>query len=169
MPKYSAKQHELRGKWRGKPRSRGRQFLMLYRNVKRSQAYHGLSLLARALLIELVDRHDGMNNGMIRLGVREAAYELKCSQGSISNATRELDDAGLVRPTKIGAWRGRQVTEWRLMFYRCDKTGELPVTQWDQRESHREFTERHTKVHVGEHRESAEFTYESANAEKPNE
>ena len=39
MPRYSAKQQKLRRRSSGK-----RQFLMLYRNVKRSAAYHGLSV-----------------------------------------------------------------------------------------------------------------------------
>jgi hypothetical protein len=71
---------------------------------------------------------------MIVLGVREAGYELRCHQATVSRAARELDDAGLARPTKIGAWRGRHATEWRLMWLRCDKTGELPRTQWPERQ-----------------------------------
>ena len=45
MPRYSAKQQKMRG------RSGKRQFLMLFRNVKRSAAYHGLSVYGRAALI----------------------------------------------------------------------------------------------------------------------
>ena len=149
MPKYSAKQRGMRGIG---GRSK-RQFLQLYRNVKRSMAYHGLSVYARCLLFELIDRYTGSNNGMIGLGVREARYELGCSAGTISNAMRELDDAGLAHPTKVGAWRGKQATEWRLMFLRCHKTGDLPVTQWEQRMPYSEFTQRNAKVHEGEHRE----------------
>ena len=47
-------------------------------------------------------------------------------------ALRELDDAKLAQPVTVGAWRGRRASEWRLTFYRCDKTGELPTTQWEQ-------------------------------------
>ena len=90
---------------------------------------------------------------MIGLGVREAKYELGCSQGRISAAMRELDDAGLARPTKIGAWRGRRATEWRLMFLRCDKTQEPAVTVWEQRKPHSEFTLGYAEVHAGVHRE----------------
>ena len=49
----SAKAQRIKG--RGK--SSKRPFLMLYRNVKRSTAYHGLSCGARAALIELIDKH----------------------------------------------------------------------------------------------------------------
>jgi hypothetical protein len=75
-----------------------RKFLRLFTNVKRSKTYHGLSLKARCLLFELIDRYTGINNGFIGLGVREAKYELRCSRGSVINAMRELDD--LVWPVR---------------------------------------------------------------------
>ena len=102
-------------------------------------SYHGLSLHARALLIELIDRYNGGNNGFILLGVREAAYELGCCQGTISNAARELDDADLARPTQVGAWRGRQATEWRLTWKVCNKTGQLPRIQWQERKRYHQL------------------------------
>ena len=126
MPKYSAKARKIQGK--GKRSGPG--FMQLPHYVKRSTGYHGLSLAARALLTEIYDRYNGSNNGMIALGVREAAYELGCNQGTISRAARELDDADLVRPTKVGAWRGREATEWRVTWRRCDKTGDLPRSNW---------------------------------------
>lgn len=46
------------------------------------------------------------NNGMIVLGIREAAYKLGCGQATVGRTMREIDDAGLARPTTIGAWRG---------------------------------------------------------------
>jgi hypothetical protein len=143
MSRYSAKQRRMRGIG-GKSK---RQFLQLFRNVKRSTAYHGLSSYARSLLFELIDRYNGCNNGMVGLGVREAAYELGCCNGTVSNAMRELDDAGLARPTKVGAWRGKRATEWRLMWLRCDKTGDLPVSAWEQRKPFSEFTTQDNKVH----------------------
>ena len=149
MTRYSAKQRRMRGIG---GRSK-RKFLQLYTNVKRSTAYHGLSPYARSLLFELIDRYNGCNNGMIGLGVREAVYELGCCKGTISNAMRELDDVGLARPTKIGAWRGKRATEWRLMWLRCDKTGDLPVSAWNQRKPFSEFTTQDTKVHAIGHRE----------------
>jgi hypothetical protein len=141
MPRYSANQKQMRGLKSGKP-----QFVMVYRSVKRSTAYHNLGHLARSLLFELIDRYTGCNNGMIGLGVREAAYELRCSKGGVSKAMRQLDDAGLARPTKLGEWRGRHATEWRLTWLRCDKTGELPVTQWHQHKPYSEFTQNDAKV-----------------------
>jgi hypothetical protein len=125
---YSAKQKKLRGTGRSK-----RRFVQLWTNVKRSAAYHGLSLGARCALIELLDKYTGINNGMIPMSVRDLRDRLNCRMRAACNFLHELDDAGLARPTKIGAWRGRVASEWRLTFYRCDLTGDFPVTQWEPR------------------------------------
>jgi DNA-binding transcriptional MocR family regulator len=114
--------------------------VQLFRFVKRSQAYQSLSLPARCALIELLDRYTGINNGMIGLGVRTLADALNCSQSTATRALRELDDSGLVRATTVGFWRGKRATEWRLTFYRCDKTGDLPNKSWAAREVHQRST-----------------------------
>jgi hypothetical protein len=124
----------------------GRRFIQLYHNVKRSQAYHDLSVYGRSALFELLERHTGCNNGMIALGVRELSEALKCSHGTAVKAFRELDDANLARPVKLGAWRGKKATEWRLTFYRCEVTGELPILNWQPRS---EVTAKSAEGHVG--------------------
>jgi hypothetical protein len=70
---------------------------------------------------------------MIGLGCRELASALNCSRDRAAKALRELDDSGLARPLTGGVWRGKKATEWRLSFYRCDKTGELPIHNWPAR------------------------------------
>jgi hypothetical protein len=112
-----------------------RRFIRLWTNVKRSQPFHSLSVYARSGLIELLDRYTGINNGMIGLGARELAAELKCGKDAAARALRELDDSGLARPTTPGVWRGKRATEWRLTFYPCDKTGEPPILNWAPRTS----------------------------------
>ena len=130
-------------------RKGGPPFVQLYRFITRSQAWHDLSLSARCTLIEMLDRYNGINNGMIGLGVRELADALKCSQGSASKALRELDDSRLAIPITGGKWKGKRATEWRVAFYRCDKTGALPVKAWPARQV---FTQESTKVHPGKHK-----------------
>ena len=138
---------------RKKKRISGRRFIQLWTNVKRSEAYHSVSLTARAALIEMLDRYTGINNGMIGLGCRELADELRCSRGAAANALRELDDAGLAHPVTGGVWKGKRATEWRLTFYRCDKTGELPVTTWKERSKRPPgWTQEVAKVHRDGHK-----------------
>ena len=148
MPRYSARARKMRG-----GRKSGPPFVQLPHYIKHSAAYHGLSVYARALLIELIYRHNGGNNGLICLGVREVMYELGSGSATVCRAMQEVDDAGLARPTKVGAWRGKQATEWRLMWIRCEKTGDLPVKQWQRREPYSEFRSRSTKGPLQKHRE----------------
>lgn len=129
MAKYSAKQRKLRGQ--GK--HGGPAFIQLFHYVKRSEEYHRLSPLGRAFLIEIIDRYNGINNGMIVLGAREAAYELGCSKSTAARVAIEVDDSKLAMMLTPGAWRGRNATEWRLAWRRCDKTGDLPKRNWVQR------------------------------------
>jgi hypothetical protein len=151
MGKYEDRQRAQEAR-AGKKR-KGRQFLQLFTNVKRSTAYHGLSPKARSVLFEIIDRYNGINNGMIGLGVREVAYELGIGHSSAGRAMQELDDAGLARPMKPGAWRGKRATEWRLMFLRCNKTHEPPVSVWEQRKPLSQSQTGNTKVPLQEHRE----------------
>ena len=137
-------------------RKSGRRFLQLWMNVKRSAAYHSLGLPARCALFEVLERFNGINNGFIGLGVRELAGALKCSRDTAARALHELDDAGLVRPTQVGVWRGRRATEWRLMFYRCDKTGDLPILNWP---AHVESDQKDAKAKKLNKFESAESMY----------
>ncbi len=116
-----------------KRKATGPRFIQLFTFVKRSLAYHGLSPYARCALIELIDRYNGVNNGLIGLGVRELSDALDCSRDAAARALRELDDSGLARPAKVGVWQGRRATEWRLSFYTCNASGEVAHLDWPQR------------------------------------
>ena len=120
-------------KHRRRQKRSGRRFIQLYMNVKRSVAYHDLSVYGRCALFEILERYTGINNGMIPLSVRELATALKCNKDTAANALRELDDSGLAHPLTSGTWRGKRAVEWRLMFYCCDKTRDLPVLNWTVR------------------------------------
>ena len=140
MSKHDVTGRSRRRRTDKRPRRKinNRRFIQLWTNVKRSAAYHSLNCAARAALVELLDRYNGCNNGMIGLGVRELADELGCSKDTASRALHSLDDAGLAHPTKMGAWRGKKATEWRLTFYFCDQTHEPAVTNWPSKDSVRQ-------------------------------
>ena len=73
---------------------------------------------------------------MIIMSARDLAERLNCSPDSASRALRELDDAGLVRPMEVGTLKGRRASTYRLTFYLCNKTMELPTTHWPERRFH---------------------------------
>ena len=103
--------------------------------MKRSTSYHGLGNIARALLTELIDRYNGCNNGMIVLGVREAAYELGCSKSTISEAFRELDDAGL-RETDQGRGLARPSCDRVASHVEAMRQDRRPAAQLGRSGSH---------------------------------
>ena len=138
MP-LSRKDRAERDKHRRGGTHKGHLFIQLPHFVKRSTSYHGLSKPARAFLTELIDRHNGSNNGFIPLGVRETKYELVCSNDTAHRVAREVDDADLAKPTKVGAWQGKQATEWRLTWLYCHKTGQHPRTAWVERTPYRQL------------------------------
>jgi hypothetical protein len=82
-------------------------------------------------------------------------------------ALQELDDSSFAQPTKVGAWRGKKATEWRLTFRLCNKTDELPINNWPQRKPYREFQTDNTKVSNQKHRDVLRFKPETHRAKNP--
>jgi hypothetical protein len=108
-------------------RSNGPPFVQLFKYMLKSPAWLGLSCNARAAYIQLALRYDGCNNGMLALSARTLGHELQCDKATAARALIELENAGFIQTTKIGAFaRKRQASEYRLTTLRCDATGELP-------------------------------------------
>ena len=111
----------------------GRRFIRLWTNVKRSTAYHGLSLGARAALLELLDAYNGANNGMIADG-RCASSPNACDAREMAPGSTWQNSTTPRSPILSSSVPGEPgvATEWRLTFYRCDRTGDLPVSEWKE-------------------------------------
>jgi len=78
------------------------QILAIPRNVKRSEAFKACSPLARALLIELADQHNGANNGRLHLSyvyLREQGFR---SKDQITKGRDELMARNLIILTRQG-------------------------------------------------------------------
>ena len=88
MPKFdplARKRLGLNGRHKRRVHGKhGPDFIQLFHFVKRSREEQGQGLSARALLIELIDRYNGCNNGLIALGIRETSYELGCGKSTLS-------------------------------------------------------------------------------------
>jgi hypothetical protein len=96
-------------------------FIQLDRDLIRSERWQGLSVGARALLIEIWSWHNGTNNGSIRYGVRQAEAALHCTRRTALRWFRELQDARLIEATERGAFRWKagaregRATAWRII------------------------------------------------------
>lgn len=62
-----------------------------------SPAFRSLSCPARCLLLEFKARYNGMNNGQIGMGVRQAARLLNRSPGHMAPVFRELQEKGFIK------------------------------------------------------------------------
>ena len=90
--------------------------MRLYWWLLDSPAYRHLSCYGRALLVELVYRHNGENNGQVPMSVREAATRLDISPTTAVKIFRELKDKGFIRQARRGSFDLKEphATEWTL-------------------------------------------------------
>jgi DNA-binding transcriptional regulator YhcF (GntR family) len=100
-------------------------FVMLDNYVFDSEAYRRMKVGPRALLWELIRRHNGSNNGSIGLGIREAAARLGVNKDTASGYFRALVDHGFVAPARLGGFnmkdpQSRRASEWRLTWIKTD-------------------------------------------------
>jgi DNA-binding transcriptional regulator YhcF (GntR family) len=112
---------------RARRRSKGPNYVQLFRYVLDSPAYVSLSAKARAALIEIIRGYNGSNNGEITLSVRQLAERMNCDKDVANHALQELIVKGFIEPRIRGAFsfKFRRATVWRLNDRRCDVTGEL--------------------------------------------
>ena len=75
-----------------------------------AQTYRHLSCYGRALLVELVYRHNGENNGQVPMSVREAATRLDISPTTAVKIFRELKDKGFIRQARRGSIRPQRTS-----------------------------------------------------------
>lgn len=92
-----------------------------------SPAYRQLSVGGRALLVELYDLHNGMNNGELFLSVREAGARLNVGKDTAGRYFRELEAKGFIRPRTKGSfdYKARHATCWVLTEF--SYAGQLPT------------------------------------------
>ncbi|MFZ5701810.1 MULTISPECIES: hypothetical protein [Pseudomonadota] len=116
------------GRSRSKPKApcradtRGGQWAGLPWVVIDSPAYQALSLYARAVLVEIVRRMDGFNNGKIAISQREIAARLGTSNfRAIGKAIAELMQHGFLLVSAEGEWAQRKAREYRLTFVSTQK------------------------------------------------
>jgi hypothetical protein len=96
-------------------------FIMLPHAVYDSPAFAALKPIDIAVLLLLIRKHNGHNNGGIALGVREAAKRCHCSQMTACRSFARLQKAGLISATYKGhlvpeIGRPDIATRWQLNF-----------------------------------------------------
>src|SRR5215510_14640131 len=100
---------------RSKKQSR---YLQLSHFMLTSPAWRSLDPVPRALFVELAQRYNGLNNGHIGLGLREAARALNVKPHTVGKAFDALQDRGFVVMTQDSGFdHNRLAREWRLTIF----------------------------------------------------
>jgi hypothetical protein len=86
-----------------------------------STAFAKLKSIDIAVLLLLIRKHNGRNNGNVSLGVREVAIRCHCGKTTASQALKSLQDADLITATYKGhlvpeIGRLDVATRWKLNF-----------------------------------------------------
>lgn len=108
-------------------RKGGPKHVRLYEWLLRSSAWQSLDPVARQLYVELKRRYDGLNNGRIGFGCREAAEALNIGKDTANRAFVKLEDRGFIAVTRRAGFnvKNRVATEWLLTEYPNDINGDL--------------------------------------------
>jgi hypothetical protein len=96
-------------------------FIMLPHAVYDSPTFAALGPIHIAIILLLIRKHNGHNNGAIALGVREVAKRCHCSQMTACRALARLQKDGLISVTYKGhlvpeIGRPDVATRWALNF-----------------------------------------------------
>jgi hypothetical protein len=96
-------------------------FIMLPYSTYDGPEFAALKPIDVAVLVLLIRKHDGHNNGNISLGLREVVKRCHCSQMTAWRALKNLERAGLISVTYKGHMvpeigRPDVATRWRLNF-----------------------------------------------------
>lgn len=108
----------------------GRAFAGLSHNLILSRAFSELTGTAVKVLMLLMTRYNGRNNGHISFAYSDAEKS-GVARTSTQRAFIELQDKGFIKQTKAGVYRGN-VSEWLLTFRSDDRNGHARTDDWKQ-------------------------------------
>ena len=109
-----------------KPNRKGRsqepRFVKFHEGVYTSNAWRSLDPVARSLLLEVWQRHNGRNNGQIPLSAREARAALGVHPRKIKKALADLEERGFLVCHYRGAFNVKEprASEWEITTEGCD-------------------------------------------------
>lgn len=102
--------------------------------VQDSVAYRSLKPGPRALLMELIRRYNGRNNGQIIMSARQACSAINISDKDTAlRYLNQLREVGLIKSTKLGGFNMKdatasRATEWALTWERVNE--KLPTREF---------------------------------------
>lgn len=111
----------------------GAKFAKLDHSLMDAMTTAKLSIGARWVMVELIRRYTGVNNGKIYLPTREAAHCMGTHRHTVGKYYQELKAAGFIVETQmhhLGVDGLGRATEWRLTHLPCD--GKAPTRDFEK-------------------------------------
>jgi hypothetical protein len=112
--------------------SQADQFVQVYNNVLKSEAWRNCSGDAIKIFMHLCTRSYGGNNGMLAASMRNIGEACAISKDKANRCIDELLDWGLIEIVSRGSWAGRKATKYGIMMRDCHVTGRPAVTSWER-------------------------------------
>ena len=97
-------------------------FMAVPHHVWDSDAMTDCNSNARVVLLQLLRRYNGFNNGKISLSVREAAIGASVCIGTASTSLKRLEEVGLIITTRQSGFnmKNRMAREFEITFHPVD-------------------------------------------------
>ena len=132
---------------KGRSKSDGRYIRLDYWMIE-APAFQELSINAEHVLLNILKRFNGANNGQIGFGCRSGRFtrrgpewiELpsKLSVSSQARALKELEEQGFIACTQGSSFGQKRLTKnWRLTWLRDDRNGALATKEFTKQRGHR--------------------------------
>lgn len=126
-----------------KPNKTGRsngesRHVRLHHWVMETAAWRTMGAVPRSILVELMRRYNGSNNGHIPMSIREISSLVRIGKTTAADGLQELEDRGFIREaipssfarkTSASGPAGRS-SRWRLTEFKCDLTSDLPTKEF---------------------------------------
>lgn len=100
--------------------------------VYNSQAFKTLKPTAKVVLLEIIRRYNGRNNGHIVVGQKDFAKACFLSPKTVNQALKELELRYLIINTKKGHFTLREASEYLIPFRNVDNKSEY-FNIWNER------------------------------------
>jgi hypothetical protein len=108
------------------------QFVQVYNNVIKSEAWRNCSGDALKVFMHLCTRYHGTNNGALAASMRDIGKACAITKDKANRCINELLDWGLVEIVAQGSYGGRKANEYGIMMWDCHVTGRPAVTSWER-------------------------------------
>ena len=112
-------------------RSQVDQFVQVYNNVIKSEAWRNCSGAGIKVFMHLCTRYHGKNNGALVASIRDIGNACGFTKDKANRAINELLDWGLIEIVTPGSYGGRKAAEFGIMMFDCHATGRPAVTSWE--------------------------------------